>query len=366
MTMVIVLIFAAIAVSCSSEKKKEKQSVKEDQVIVIKNVEEGFSEDTTDVYTVDSGESAADEEDSDSKKREEILNKLKQVEGKSLRKDTGYIFVGDSRFVNMNTACGISKTDNLFMVAKIGEGYSWFKNTALQQIKRITASGLFKNWKVIICLGINDLENISKYTGKYEEIKDDYDLILVSVNPIDHYGNLSNQKIENFNASLKKLDIAYIDTFTILCETGYSTADGLHYNTNTSKKIYNGILSGILDLDADAFKNVGTGLDKASLSKKNSIQNDITAQNKYVPKTTESEEKLDPEEEMIKKFLESIGEYPTEESSGTSTEEASTAELPAEGVPTEGIPTEVIPTEVVPSEESPVQEQPTEQTPAAE
>ncbi len=362
MTMAVALIFAVIAAACSTERKKVKRSAEEDKSIIINTVEYSNAEENTYLYTDDPVETGSGEDDFYSKKREEILEKLKRVEGKSLRKDTGYIFVGDSRFVNMNTACGISKSDNLFMVAKIGEGYSWFKNTALQQIKRITASGLFKNWKVIICLGINDLEDISKYTAKYEELKDDYDLILVSVNPVDHYSNLSNQKIENFNASLMELDIPYIDTFTILCETGYSTADGLHYNTDTSKKIYNGILSGLLDLDPDSFKEVGTGLDKASLSKKNSIQNDITAQNKYVPKTDESEEGTDSEEEM-RKLLETIGVNPTEDTSGMSTEGAATDESSTEGISTEVISTEGVSSEVTPTEGLPTQEQPTEQPP---
>ncbi len=221
----------------------------------------------------------------DSEESEEMLEKLDSVEGLSLRKDTGYIFVGDSRFVAMNSVCGISKTDNLFMVAKVGEGYSWFNSTAMQQIKRIISSGLYKNWKIIICLGINDLGNLNKYLDKYKNISDDYDMTLVSVNPVDHYGSLSNQQIKDFNAGLKGLSLPYIDTFELLAETGYKTTDGLHYDEETGKKIYNGILYYMNELYPDSLTSDKNGiLDKASLNKKNSIQSDITAQNKYVKK----------------------------------------------------------------------------------
>ncbi len=280
----------------------------------------------------------------DSEESEAILEKLSAVEGLSLRKDTGYIFVGDSRFVAMNTVCGISKTDNLFMVAKVGEGYSWFNSTALQQIKRIVSSGLFNKWKIIICLGINDLGNLSKYLEKYESIKDDYDITLVSVNPVDHYGNLSNQQIKDFNEGLKSLSIPYIDTFSILADTGYKTTDGLHYSEETGRKIYNGILLGLKDSDPEALTADGSGiLDKGSLSKKNSIQSDITAQNKYVKKEAPAAVSSNATDQaLIEEFLRMQEENPVEtvipEKQGTPEEpyvEEAPAEIPPEEEPQE-------------------------------
>jgi len=274
--------------------------------------------------------------------REEILKKLASVEGLSPGPGTGYIFVGDSRFVNMNSVCGISKTDNLFMVAKVGEGYSWFNETALQQIKRITSSGLFDKWKLIICLGINDLGNCEKYVRKYEELKDNYDIVLVSVNPVEHYGNLSNEGIAKFNSALKTLSLPYIDTFDLLLQTGYSTADGLHYKEDTTKRIYNGILSGLEDISPGTLKPRSGGiLGDAALNKKNSIQNDIIAQNKYVKKESDPESIMD--EEMLEEFLKTLDESgqnedpATEntESSVTGSTEAATEEAAAETAATE-------------------------------
>ena len=251
--------------------------------------------------------------------------------------DTGYIFVGDSRFVNMNSVCGISKKENLFMVAKVGEGYSWFNETALQQIKRITSSSLFDKWKLIICLGINDLGNCEKYVKKYETLKDDYDIVLVSVNPVEHYGNLSNEGIDKFNSALKTLSLPYIDTFNLLLSTGYSTSDGLHYKEDTTKKIYNGILSGLEDITPGTLKSTSDGfLSDASLNKKNSIQNDIIAQNKYVKKEQDPEPVMD--EDSLNAFLKTLDESgedtvsateSPETVTGTESTEAATEEVQA-------------------------------------
>ena len=222
----------------------------------------------------------------DTEEKRSFIRRLEDVEGLFPDPDTGYIFVGDSRFVNMNDVCEISKRDNLFMVAKVGEGYSWFSETALSQIKRIVSSGLYSKWKLIICLGINDLGSLEKYLKKYEALKADYDITLVSVNPVNNYGTLSNEQIKKFNSSLEELGLPYIDTFSMLMTTGYSTTDGLHYSGDTTKKIYNGILMGLEELNPGTLvPDTGSTLDKNSLSKKKSLQSEILAQNKYVKKT---------------------------------------------------------------------------------
>ena len=222
----------------------------------------------------------------DTEEKRSYIKRLEDVEGHFPAPDTGYIFVGDSRFVNMNDVCEISKRDNLFMVAKVGEGYSWFSETALSQIKRIISSGLYSKWKLIICLGINDLGNLDKYLKKYEAIKGDYDITLVSVNPVNNYGSLTNEQIKTFNSSLEKLGLPFIDTFNMLLTTGYSTTDGLHYSGDTTKKIYSGILMGLEELNPGTLvPDTGSTLDKNSLSKKKSLQSEILAQNKYVKKT---------------------------------------------------------------------------------
>ncbi len=219
----------------------------------------------------------------DTEEKKSINLRLENVDGMTPAMDVGYIFVGDSRFVNMNDVCEISKKDNLFMVAKVGQGYNWFNDTALGQIKTIVSSGLFKKWKLVICLGINDLGNLDKYLKKYEALRENYDITLVSVNPVNNYGTISNKEIEKFNSSLRGLSLPYIDTYGLLTTTGYTTTDGLHYNSDTTRKIYDGILLGLEELVPGTLTaDTEAGLDKTSLAKKKSIQSQILAQNKYV------------------------------------------------------------------------------------
>ena len=259
----------------------------------------------------------------DTEEKKSINDRLQAVEGMYLKPDTGYIFVGDSRFVNMNDVCEISKRDNLFMVAKVGEGYNWFNETALQQIKRIISSGLFNKWKLIICLGINDLGNLDKYVKKYESLKGDYDITLVSVNPVNNYGTLSNSQIEKFNSVLTELGLPLIDTYHLLLTTGYGTTDGLHYSGDTTRKIYNGILLGLDELTPGSLTSDPDGiLDNAHLSKKKSIQSDILAQNKYVKKAPEPDPEIDEAmmQELLNSLTENTGETPAVPEEITDTE----------------------------------------------
>ena len=218
--------------------------------------------------------------------KEEIEARLKEIDGYLPSHEKGYIFVGDSRFVFMNQVDRISDNENLFVVAKVGEGYSWLDSTALSQIKRIVSSGLFPEWEVVVCLGINDLDNLEKYKKKFSDMAGNYSLSLVSVGPITSYGNLSNAKIENFNSGIKELDLPYIDTYRLLTLTGFNCSDGLHYDADSSRKIFKGILMGLQDEGkATLTKDAADVLSKASLGKKKSLQSDILGQNKYVPKT---------------------------------------------------------------------------------
>ena len=165
-TIGVLIILTAWIILFGFERSRKKLSVSDDEIIVLGD--ESFSSDENkealpEVEDNEYGEVLPDKELTEEDKS--LIERLSAVDGMCPGADTGWIFVGDSRFVNMNTVCNISKNDNLFMVAKVGEGYAWFTNSALQQIKRITSSGLFNKWKLIICLGINDLgsrENMLK------------------------------------------------------------------------------------------------------------------------------------------------------------------------------------------------------------
>lgn len=158
------------------------------------------------------------------------------------------IFVGDSRTVGMGSATGTSSK----CIAKVGEGYSWYISTAEAKLK----AKLKKNPKatVVINLGVNDIANYQNYISRYKKLMKAYPkakIYIMSVNPVDKkydWGWLScssmKSKIKTFNKKMKAaFPNNYIDCYTYLTKKGFSTVDGIHYTTETYKKIYNYILT---------------------------------------------------------------------------------------------------------------------------
>ena len=159
---------------------------------------------------------------------------------------TGYIYLGDSRFVGMNKYIHIDEMENTFVVAKVGEGLSWLKNTAAGKIDEIMGNNTdIDNWVIITGLGINDYWNASKYIDYYDTM-DDVQLILVSVNPVEKdkcdahgydYGKLS-EGIITLNDRLMETGYRYIDVYSAMMDEGFSTIDGVHYKKETYQFIY--------------------------------------------------------------------------------------------------------------------------------
>lgn len=169
---------------------------------------------------------------------------------------TGTLFIGDSRFVGMDEAVDIESEDHQFVVAKVGQGLPWFKDTALSSIEKIRQrnTGL-THWRYVVCLGVNDLRDIDGYLSAYDDIIADSDneLILVSVNPVQNYPSITNSSIEKFNAKLENYaeenGLQYIDSFNHLMDEGYTTTDGLHYDNDTYEEIYSYIEKELSDPD---------------------------------------------------------------------------------------------------------------------
>lgn len=153
---------------------------------------------------------------------------------------TGYIFIGDSRFVGMDTHCNISNSDDKFVIAKVSEGHKYLVDVAMHEAYSIIKDNTdITHWKYIICLGINDLHNIDKYVETYNTIKDNIDLVIVSVNPVAYHSTISNEDIEGFNSKLQEIEgVQYIDTYSGLVDYGFGTVDGIHYTGDTYEYIY--------------------------------------------------------------------------------------------------------------------------------
>ena len=162
------------------------------------------------------------------------------------------IFIGDSRTVQMysyvaNTwqnnsysTGGITQVGNDLFVAQGSMGLSWMQNTGIPASKKYFTKGV----SVVILMGVNDLRNQDNYIDYLNSNVSSWTangakVYFVTVNPCDgNYAHM-NTRINTFNTNLKnKLSkkIGWINTHDNLT---FKTVDGLHYNKDTSIKIYN-------------------------------------------------------------------------------------------------------------------------------
>ncbi len=154
------------------------------------------------------------------------------------------VFVGDSRTVQLEKAVG---TSDKAYIAKVGEGYNWFQSTALSEIPHYAGNGT----TMIINFGVNDLANANKYIRLINNNIDDWinagiTVYYAAVTPVGEGATVSNAQIESFNNKMREeLDprIQWIDGYTYLSQTGFSTPDGLHYNSDTYRNLYSYYLS---------------------------------------------------------------------------------------------------------------------------
>lgn len=163
------------------------------------------------------------------------------------------ILVGDSRVVGMCNYVKV-KSNTDCSVAEVSKEASWFKNTAYSKIKEKLSSN--PNSYVVIYMGTNDLGTIDNSTSIYAEyenkLANEYPnakVVVVSVTPIidgkvkNYKGIVNDANAVKFNNTLStKLNsnVSYCDIHDK--KLGYSAKDGVHYNENTYKKIYNSIL----------------------------------------------------------------------------------------------------------------------------
>ncbi|SFB88288.1 SH3 domain-containing protein [Butyrivibrio sp. YAB3001] len=150
-----------------------------------------------------------------------------------------YLFVGDSRTVQLEMAIG---SNDKAYIAKVGEGYSYFKNTAIPAISEYAGNGT----TMIINFGVNDLKNASKYVKLINDNIDEWTnagitVYYSAVTPVGSCQSVSNSQIESFNSTLKEgLDarVHWIDSYSYLQQVGFNSSDGLHYNKDTYKNLY--------------------------------------------------------------------------------------------------------------------------------
>lgn len=156
----------------------------------------------------------------------------------------GYIYVGDSRLQGVDIYTGISKLPNVWVVAATSKGYGWLSSSAVAKVNSIENSNpQITRWVEVYALGINDMGNKTKYCEWYQKRALDHNVILLSMNPIEHHRSITDAKIKDFNCSLIATGLKYIDCYSYLMATGFKTADGVHYNVPTNKLISDYLLN---------------------------------------------------------------------------------------------------------------------------
>lgn len=169
------------------------------------------------------------------------------------------VFIGDSRTVQMYayssgdwgganySTGGVHEVGSDIYVAEGAQGLSWMKSTGIP-----AAQKYFNNkTAIVILMGVNDLGNVNEYASYINENADSWkskgsSLYYVSVNPCNGSYSGLNSKIESFNSKLKSSissKATWIDTYSVLNNNGFTATDGLHYDGDTYKTIYNYIKS---------------------------------------------------------------------------------------------------------------------------
>ena len=174
-----------------------------------------------------------------------------------------YIFIGDSRTVEMMNAVG-TKNEDSWSCKKGGE-YQWFISTGLPDVEKITE--VDDNDAVIFLMGVNDTywdqdSAVKAYAKAINEkatewISKGADVYFVSVNPVDEdketdemrvTKSYNNDWIEAFNNKIQVAlneNIYYIDTYTRIKNHLGARDDGIHYTDAQYKEIYGIIKSDI-------------------------------------------------------------------------------------------------------------------------
>lgn len=154
------------------------------------------------------------------------------------------IFVGDSRTEGIRDAV----QDDSIWSCLSSMGYDWLVFTGVPQIEE----EIEDNTSVIILMGVNDVDNLNKYVQYInEKAKEWTDLgastYFVSVGPVEKDSYVTNEQIESFNDAMEAnlIGVTYIDVYSHLMETGYSTLDGIHYPETVSVEIYKYILDNL-------------------------------------------------------------------------------------------------------------------------
>lgn len=171
------------------------------------------------------------------------------------------VFIGDSRTVQMYayltndwnganySSGGIHEVGDDVFIAQGSMGLNWMKSTGIPAARKYLSPGT----AVVILMGVNDLTNSNKYIDYINEnisswTESGSKVYYSTVTPCNGKYSHLNSSIASFNSKIKSSlpsSVKIIDTNSYLTSNGFDTTDGLHYNKDTSNKIYQYIKSNL-------------------------------------------------------------------------------------------------------------------------
>lgn len=159
-----------------------------------------------------------------------------------------WVWIGDSRTVGMQQAVG----DSLKIIAD-NKAKLKFLEENMKTISELSGCNIIFN------LGIHDIMSnltapganaATAYIEKYSELDPSFfennNVYFMSVNPTDKSSAYVNANIEDFNAEMWRHlpdEWTYLDTYRWMNEVGFVTKDGVHYDLDTCRELYNKIMS---------------------------------------------------------------------------------------------------------------------------
>lgn len=165
----------------------------------------------------------------------------------------GVIIIGDSRTLYLSQNCDF---EDVFFVAKGGEGYDFFVQEAIQSVEVIMSSNpQYTKWNIVSNMGYNDLAKADDFIAMYKKMMDDnwkdcnfYILSLMPVNDaqikkyfigdpalagddfLEAWGSRYTSEVLAYNEKMKESEFSYIDIYDDVNEK-FTPTDGIHYQT---------------------------------------------------------------------------------------------------------------------------------------
>lgn len=155
-----------------------------------------------------------------------------------------FIFIGDSRTEGLKYTIQSNPTEDIMPIwsCKTAQGYKWMTETGVPQIE----AEITNDTAIVILMGVNDLYNIHNYISYINSKSQEWSKLgantyFVSVGPVENDPYITNSDIEEFNQTIQNglIYTKYIDIYSPLINEGFQTMDGIHYTTETYKRIYN-------------------------------------------------------------------------------------------------------------------------------